>query len=120
MAEPPEMWAFLLTTLIKLGFGGILTALSFVAYRSMTRNRSFLTSTVGFGLITAGGVSEAVYQLVLKGDYRLDGRELLAIQAFEGLLTGIGLGLLFYSIYRHNNRGSQTLSTDTSEQSRDL
>jgi hypothetical protein len=109
MAEPPEMWTFVLTNLFMFGVGLALTALSYFAYRSAGRVRSFRTSTMGFGLITLGGVSEPIYQLVLKGDYHLSGREMLAIQTVEGLLTAIGLGLLFYSIYQHN-RGGRALS----------
>jgi len=64
MAEPPEMWTFVLANLFTFGFGLVLTALSYVAYRSVGRSRSFRTSTVGFGLITLGGLAEPVYQLV--------------------------------------------------------
>lgn len=109
MAEPPELWTFAVANLITFGFGATLTSLSYYAYRSSNRTPSYLLSTVGFGLLTVGGMAEPVYQLGLKGDYHLSGRELLALQTAEGLLIAIGLGLLFYSIYVHDpSRGRPT------------
>ena len=105
MAEPPELWAFAVANLFTFVFGATLTSLSYYAYRSTGRRRSFGLSTVGFGLITVGGLAEPVYQLGLKGDYHLSGRELLALQTAEGLLIAVGLGLLFSSIYIHNTGG---------------
>lgn len=108
MAEPPELWTFVAANLLMFGFGAILTGLSFVAYRANDRLRSFRDSTIGFGMVTIGGLVEPIYQLGLKGDYRLSGREMLGLQTFEGLLIGVGLGMLFYSIYRHNPGGQST------------
>ncbi|MFB6353164.1 MAG: hypothetical protein ABEJ92_03670 [Halobacteriales archaeon] len=103
MAEPPELWTFVLANLLVFGFGATLTTLSYYAYRVNGRPSSFRLSTVGFGVLTAGGLVEPVYQLGLKGgDYSVSGRELLAMQSIEGLFVAVGLGLLFYSIYIHN------------------
>lgn len=111
MAEPPELWAFLVANLFVFSFGATLTTLSYYAYRSSGRRSSFRLSTVGFGILTIGGVVEPLYQLGIRGDYSISGRELLLLQSIEGVFVAFGLGLLFYSIYIHNS-GSRTLSAD--------
>lgn len=98
MAEPLEFWVFALANLFVFGFGSILTVLSYLAYRSRSGAPSFRNATLGFGIITIGGLVEPVYQLGVRGDYHLTGREMLAMQAIEGGLMAIGLGLLFYAI----------------------
>lgn len=102
MAEPPELWTFVLANLFVFGFGATLTGLSYWAYRSNASNPSFRYSTIGFGILTLGGIVEPIYQLGLRGDYMISGRELLALQTMEGVFVAAGLGLLFYSIYVHN------------------
>ncbi len=104
MAGPPELWTFVLANLFVFGFGATLTTLSYYAYRVNGREQSFRTSTLGFGVLTVGGVVEPVYQLGLRGDYLITGRELLVLQTIEGVFLAVGLGLLFYSIYIHNDR----------------
>lgn len=104
MGEPPELWTFLFANLFVFGFGATLTTLSYYAYRTNGRRSSFRLSTAGFGVLTFGGIVEPIYQLGLKQDYLISGRELLALQTLEGTFVAIGLGLLFYSIYIHNNR----------------
>lgn len=118
MAEPPELWTFLVANLFVFGFGATLTSLSYYAYRVNGRKPSFRLSTIGFGVLTIGGVVEPIYQLGLKGDYSISGRELLALQTMEGIFVAIGLGLLFYSIYIHNT-GSTEEYFDSLEQSHD-
>lgn len=103
MADPPELWSFLVANFFVFGFGASLTSLSYYAYRSSGRKPSFRLSTAGFGVLTFGGVVEPLYQFGLKGDYSISGRELLALQTMEGVFVAIGLGLLFYSIYIHNS-----------------
>lgn len=107
MAEPPELWTFLFANLFVFGFGATLTTLSYYAYRINDRKSSFRISTIGFGVLTVGGIVEPIYQLGLKGDYSVSGRELLALQTIEGIFVAIGLGLLFYSIYIHNTDAEQ-------------
>lgn len=108
MAEPPEFWTFLLTNLVIFCFGAVLTGLSFYAYLASDGRRSFRTSTVGFGSITLGGLVDPVYQLGVKGGYDMANRELLALQTVEGLFVGLGLGLLFLAIYRHDRTRRRT------------
>lgn len=119
MTEPPELWTFLLANLFVFGFGATLTTLSYYAYRVNDRQSSFRLSTIGFGVLTIGGVVEPLYQLGYKGDYQISGRELLALQTMEGVFVAIGLGLLFYSIYVHNSP-SRSESFESLEQSADV
>lgn len=118
MAEPPEFWMFAIANLITFGLGFSLTGLSYYAYRANRHSRSFRSATVGFGLLTLGMAVEPVYQMGIRGDYNLGGRELLALQTIEGVLLGVGLGMLFYSIYRHN-RGGQRTERYTAEYTQD-
>lgn len=100
MAEPPEFWTYVLTNFTVFGFGAVLTALSYFAYRANPGRRSLRNSAVGFGLLTIGGLVAPAYQLALTGRYELGGRELLAVQSVEGLFLAAGFGMLFYSVYR--------------------
>lgn len=108
MADPPELWTFAIVNLLTFALGFVLTGLSYYAYHNDGGSRSFRNATVGFGLLTLGMAVAPVYQLGIRGDYDLGGRELLALQTVEGLLLAAGLGMLFYSIYRHNRGGRRT------------
>lgn len=101
MSNPPEFWAFAIANIVSAGFGIILTVLSFIAYRQTGRVDSFRNATIGFGLITIGLLVEPSYQIGWKADYNLLGTELLALQTVEAVIFGLGLGMLFYSIYTH-------------------
>lgn len=79
--------------------GVTVTALSYFAYRSSGGVRSFGYSTLGFGLITIGAVTEPVYQLVIKQDYDISAVELLQLQLLEGSMMAVGFALLFVSVY---------------------
>lgn len=103
MSEPPELWTFVFANLFVFGFGATLTTLSYYAYRQNNRSTSFRLSTIGFGILTIGGVVEPIYQLGIRGDYMISGRELLALQSMENMFFAVGLGFLFYSIYVHRN-----------------
>lgn len=118
MAEPPELWTFVLTNLFIFGFGATLTTLSYYAYRVNDRKPSFRLSTLGFAVLTVGGVVAPIYQLGIKGDYSISGRELLALQSLEGTFIAVGLGLLFYSIYIHKSESrSENLNLNQSTDS---
>lgn len=114
MAEPPEFWTYVLTNFMMFGFGIVLTGLSLFAYRANRARSSLRTSTIGFGLLTIGGLVAPAYQLGLKDGYNLGGRELLAVQSIEGLFLAAGLGMLFYSVYR-NRDGSGHRHVDSIE-----
>lgn len=114
MAEPFEFWTYVLTNFMMFGFGLMLTGLSYLAYRTDKTRFALRNATIGFGLLTIGGLVAPLYQIGYKTQYQLDGRELLAIQSVEGLFLAAGLGMLFYSIYRYSN-GEQYQHADTFE-----
>ncbi|MFB6192073.1 MAG: hypothetical protein ABEI11_01990 [Haloarculaceae archaeon] len=97
MSSPPEFWAYLLSNGLVLLLGGVLVSLSAAAYRRTAR-RPFAYASVGFGLLTAGSLVEAVYELGIRGSFALAERELLALHAVEGLIVAAGLAILFYSL----------------------
>lgn len=100
MANSPELWAFVLANTGIFIMSSVLTALSYLAYRQSDGQSSYLTSAFGFGFVVLGGLIEPVYQLGVRsnGTYGLNTTELLWLQAGEGTLIAIGLGLLFYAI----------------------
>lgn len=101
MAEPPALWAFVLANALVFVFGSVLAGLSYVAYRQSGGRASFRIAAAGFGVVVLGGLVEPVYQLGVRGDFLLDGTELMVLQTAEGVLIALGLGLLFYAIARH-------------------
>lgn len=101
MSEPPELWAFVIANTGLFIASGVLTALSYVAYRQSGGDSSYRAATVGFGFVVLGGLVEPVYQLGVKGEYSLTGSELLVLQSGEGALITLGLGLLFWAIVNH-------------------
>lgn len=118
MAEAPEFWTYVITNFMMFGFGIVLTGLSYFAYRADRSRPSLRNATIGFGLLTIGGLVAPVYQLGIRGAYSLSGRELLAVQSVEGLFLAAGLGTLFFSIYHHSS-GSRRRRVDTFDASND-
>jgi hypothetical protein len=100
MAEPPELWAFLLVSSLLFVAGGVLTALSYRAYLRM-REPTLRLASVGFALVTVGGLVEVIYQFGIRQDYHLEGRELLALQTVESLTITAGLVVIFYALARY-------------------
>lgn len=100
VVEPPEFWAFILANSLLFVAGGTLTALSYRAYRRMQQYTLGLASA-GFALITLGGLLELVYQLGIRRDYHLGGRESLALQTAESLVITAGLVVIFYGVSRY-------------------
>jgi hypothetical protein len=100
MAEPPELWAFLLVSSLLFLAGGVLTALSYRAFLRL-REPTLRLASVGFGLVTIGGLLELVYQFGYRQDYHLAGRELLALQTVESLTITAGLVVIFYALSRY-------------------
>ena len=100
MAEPPELWAFVLSNFLLLLMGGILMGLSYRAYYR-SGNGSFRAASAGFGVITVGSLVEIIYELGIRGSYHLSGRELLALHTVEGVLIATGMAILFYSVARY-------------------
>jgi hypothetical protein len=100
MAEPPELWAFLLVNSVLLVAGSVLTALSYRAYRRMGEPTLRLAS-IGFALVTIGGLLDLGYQFGYRQDYHLGGRELLSLQTVESLTIAAGLVVIFYALTRY-------------------
>jgi hypothetical protein len=99
MAQPPEFWTFVASSVLVLLLGGAMTVLSYLAYRREDK-RSLWVAGVGFGLVTTVGVIAAVYQLGIARTYELSGRELLSLQTVEGVVLLLGLLALIYSVVR--------------------
>lgn len=100
MAEPLEFWAFLVANSVLFAAGGVLTGLSYRAYRRV-REPTLRLASGGFALVTLGGLLELVYQLGIRRDYRLGGRESLALQTVESLVIAAGLAVLFFALSRY-------------------
>lgn len=107
MANPPEIWTFAVANLIAVGLGSAMTVLSLYAYVQNER-ATFRDAAFGFATLTFGMAIEPIYQLGVRDGYHPGGRELLALQTAEGIILSAGLGLLFYSIYRHDGGEQQT------------
>lgn len=100
MAEPPEFWAFLVANSLLFLAGGVLTALSYRAYLRV-REHTFRIAAGGFALITLGGLMDLIYQVGIRQDYHLGGKETLALQTAGSLVIAGGLVVLFYSLSQH-------------------
>lgn len=97
MNEPPELWVYVVSNVVLLLLGGLLTFLSYRAYRRLDR-APLRGAAIGFGVITIGAIAEAIYELGIRGSYELTGREMLALHTVEGVLIAIGLGIIFLSV----------------------
>lgn len=100
MAEPPEFWSFLVANSLLFIAGGALTALSYRAYLRV-QEHSLRLASGGFALITFGGLLDIIYQLGIRRDYHLGGRESLALQTIDSLLITAGLVVIFYALSRY-------------------
>lgn len=100
MAEPPELLAFILVTSVFSIAGGTLSVVAYLAYLR-THQQALRVASGGFTLITIGGLVELVYQLGIRRDYHLGGRELLALQTIESLILTVGLVVIFYAVSQY-------------------
>lgn len=114
MAEPPELWVFLLTNVSLFVVSSLLTGLCYLAYRRRGGQRSFALATIGFGFVVLGGLVEPVYQLGIGVDFTLTGTELMLLEGTETGLIAVGLALLFYAITRHRSGSSPAGDDHTS------
>ncbi|GAB3672779.1 DUF7521 family protein [Halopiger thermotolerans] len=108
-SNPPELWAFIIANTLLFVISSVLVVLSYAAYRQSDDRTSYLTATIGFVAVVLGGLVEPGYQLVVRGDFNIDGTELLWLQTAEGLLIAAGLGLIFYAVTHH---GSEERAAD--------
>ena len=103
MDRTPELWVFILANVGLFLISSVLTALSYVAYRRSGGQSSYWFATIGFGFVVLGGLVEPLYQIGVRGDYHINGTELLFLQTGESVLIALGLGILFYAITRHSS-----------------
>lgn len=94
-----EVWLYHASNLVVLLLGGAIVALSALAYRR-TRDRTYAQAGLGFAFITLGSLADAGSDLILFEGVVLTTNELLLLRTLAGALTGLGLGVLFYSISR--------------------
>lgn len=108
MAEPPELWVFLVVNSGLFVVGSALTVLSYLAIRRSRGQRSFVIATAGFGFVVSGGLAAPVFQLASGIDYTLNGSQVLLIESIETAFTALGLGLLFYAITQYDDTSPST------------
>lgn len=101
MDSSPGMWAFVVANLGVLLGGGLLTTLSYLAYRRRGQ-RSYGFATVGFGLIMLGGIVDPMFLIMMSVDFSLDLYDVLLFTIAEDSLIAFGLGFVFYAITQHD------------------
>ena len=109
-----HLGAYAVANVLQFAVGVAITGVSYLAYRSSGGKAGLRNATVGFMLITVGGVLAPVYQFWIKDDYAVSGLELLELQMIEGAVITIGLALLLVSVYgRSDDRRSVEIDVDT-------
>lgn len=94
---------------------GVLTTLSYLAYRRSGGQSSYQLATIGFGLVVLGSLVDPAYLFGRVVDVHLNRHELLLLSAIEDLLLAGGLGIVFLGIIRHD---SSTSSSENDAQTR--
>lgn len=102
MAESLELWAFVLANMSSFVGGGLLTALSYLAYRQSSGQASYRFATIGFGLVTLSCLFDPAYLFGVSVNLRLGATEFLILTASEDLVLAVGLGVVFYGITQHD------------------
>ena len=100
MAEPPEFWTFVATSLLVFLLGGAMTVLSYLAYRREDK-RSLWVAGFGFGLVTTAGLITVIYELGVRRTYFVSNRELLSLHTVQGIVLTLGFLALIYSIVKY-------------------
>lgn len=100
MAQSPEFWTFVVTSLFVFLLGGTMTVLSYLAYRREDK-RSLWVAGFGFGLVTTGGLIAVIYQFGVRRTYFVSNRELLSLQTIQAFVLAIGLLALVYSLTKY-------------------
>lgn len=116
MTAPSSFHVLVVANAFVVGLGLIITALSYATYRTNGRDPVFLASTLGFLLITVGGILAPVYEFGITGDYVISADELLRLQILEGSVIAVGLALLLASVVANSSRSkrfSDNVESDT-------
>lgn len=100
MAQPPEFWTFVVTSLFVLLLGGTMTVLSYLAYRREDK-QSLWIAGFGFGLVTTAGLIAVIYQFGVRRTYFVSNRELLSLQTIQAAVLTLGLLALIYSLTKY-------------------
>ncbi|MFB6165457.1 MAG: hypothetical protein ABEJ31_09895 [Haloarculaceae archaeon] len=103
MVSEPVYWLYVLANLFVLVVGGVLTYLSFAAYRRSANGR-LRFATGGFGVVAAGGLLELGYEFLGDRIREVDAETIVALHAVDSLLIGVGLSLLFLSLVGPDRR----------------
>lgn len=111
MTEPHVLWVFLLAHTGLFVVSSLMAALTYCAYRHSDGQRSYVTATVGFGLVVLGGLVDPLFQLGTGILSAPTGTELLVLGSVETALIAIGLGILFYAVTQHDT-GSSSVEAD--------
>jgi len=94
------LWMFIVSNLLVFVLGSALTVLSYRAQRRLERENLRYT-TLGFGLITASIVTEALYAPGIGGGDWLTTGHLLTLYTMESLLIAAGLACIAYSLLKY-------------------
>ena len=109
-------WELLIAaTVIQFLFGIAITALSYTAYHLSARATIFKLSTIGFLLVSVGGILAPIYELGIKGDFTITAQELLVLQILEGTVIALGLGLLLLAVYSYGRPEKRVQAEPVSE-----
>lgn len=111
MGESLEMWAFILANMSSFMGGGLLTVLSYLAYRQSSGQPSYRFASIGFGLVALSCLFDPAYLSGVAVDLRPSGTEFLILTASEDLVLAIGLGVVFYAITQHDS-GASSMADD--------
>ncbi len=94
------LWMFIVSNLLVFVLGSVLTVLSYRAQKRLGRD-SLRYTTLGFALITASIVAEALYAPGIGGGDWLETRSLLILYTMESLFIAAGLACIAYSLLRY-------------------
>lgn len=106
MVNTLDFWAFILANTGAVTAGGLLAALSYLAYRQDPEKTSYRLATIGFGLVVLGSLVDPAYLLGWSVDFRLNSHELLVLTAIEDFLIAVGLAVIFLAITKHDPTAS--------------
>lgn len=99
-----KVWTLIAVNFLGVLLGTVITALSYVAYRSNDQKKSLRNATIGFGLLTGGTTVEPVYQLGIVGTHVLASEQNVPLQIIEATMISTGFLVLFFSIYKYRAR----------------
>lgn len=97
MTESPDVWLFVLSNVLTFVLGLVLTVVAYKAYRREQADFLLITA-IGFGLLTLGTLTEALYEFGINSGFHAFGRELYFLRTAEALIIALGFSFLIYSL----------------------